>query len=210
MPNSKFYTLWIALSLIVVFVLQLVINGFTDIFVLNENSVSQIWRFATAIFLHGGFAHLLYNLFALLLFGLILEETIGSNKFLLVFIITGILANMISFNFYPSSLGASGAIMGIIGTLAILRPMMMVWAFGMVIPMALAAVIWVAGDLIGAASYLAGTPIDNTGNIAHISGIAFGAIFGIILRSIRKKQEKRHKIEVPEHMMRRWETLYMD
>lgn len=101
--------------------------------------------------------------------------------------------------------------MGIIGVLAIIKPMMMVISFGMIVPMSVAALIWVIGDLIGAAGYLSGNPLDNTGNIAHLSGIFLGIIYGIILRiNHNKKIAKTHKIEIPEHLLRRWETLYMD
>ena len=199
----KFYTFWIALAVIIIFMLQSFISGFTELFILNELSWVQPWRFLTSIFLHGSATHLLSNLFALLFFGLILEKTIGSNRFLGVYLISGVLANVVAINFYTSSLGASGAIMGIIGTLAIIKPAMMVWAFGMVVPMAVAAVIWVAVDAFGLF-----IP-SNVGHIAHLSGIAFGIIFGILFRISHKKKEKRHTIEVPEHLLRRWEALYM-
>jgi len=91
----------------------------------------EIWRFLTAVFLHGGVGHILFNGFALLLFGSILERFVGGRRFLIVFFVTGILANLISVNFYSSSLGASGAIFGVIGALVIVRPGLTVWAFGM-------------------------------------------------------------------------------
>ena len=102
------------------------------------------------------------------------------KKFLLVFFVSGILANIISVFFYPSSLGASGAISGIIGALIIVRPMLVVWAFGLPMPIFIAGIVWVAGDLIGAIGYFAGNPIDNTGNIAHLAGMFFGLLFGIV------------------------------
>jgi len=76
--------------------------NFTKTFVLNQLAYPQIWRFATAIFLHANITHLFYNLFALFFFGIALEKLIGSRKFLLVFFTSGIIANIISFNFYPS------------------------------------------------------------------------------------------------------------
>ena len=200
----KYYAFWIAIILVATFALQSFVNGFTDALILNESSFSQPWRFITSMFLHGSLSHLLANLFALLLFGFILERTIGSERFLAVYLISGILANLIAVNFYSTSLGASGAIMGIIGTLAILRPLMGVWVFGMILPMSIAAVIYIIIDAIGVF-----IP-SNIGHIAHLSGIAFGIIFGTILRiSKSKKEKKTHKIEVPEHLLRRWETLYM-
>jgi len=202
--GMKYYAFWIAIILVATFALQSFVNGFTDALILNESSFSQPWRFITSMFLHGSLSHLLANLFALLLFGFILERTIGSEKFLAVYLISGILANLIAVNFYSTSLGASGAIMGIIGALAILRPLMGVWVFGMILPMSIAAVIYIIIDAIGVF-----IP-SNIGHIAHLSGIAFGIIFGTILRiSKSKKEKKTHKIEVPEHLLRRWETLYM-
>ena len=205
MSKVKLYTLYLAIILVITFILQLLIPNFTESFVLNQNSSVQIWRFITAIFLHGSVSHLIYNLFALIMFGLILEKLIGSNKILIVFFISGILANIVSFNFYPSSLGASGAIMGIIGALAVIRPLMAVWVFGMILPMFIAAIIWILGDLIGLF-----TP-DNVGHIAHLSGILFGFVLGFIFRINQEKIKKkhRHNIHVPEHLLRRWETLYM-
>jgi hypothetical protein len=69
----------------VIFLIQLLFNGFTEFFLLDSNSDVEIWRFFTAIFLHGGLAHLLYNIFALALFGSMLERFIGSRRFLVVF-----------------------------------------------------------------------------------------------------------------------------
>ena len=135
MAKMKFYTLWIALTIILVLILQTFVGGFTNLLILDQNAWTQPWKFITSIFLHGSLKHLIGNLFALLFFGFILEKTIGSNKFLGIYLASGILANLIAINFYPSSLGASGAIMGIIGALTILRPMMNVWAFGLIMPM---------------------------------------------------------------------------
>src|SRR3989338_10954625 len=98
----KFYALWLSAICILFFILQIAIPGFTDALVLNQQSFIEPWRFVTAIFLHGDITHLIYNLFALVLFGLILEKLIGSRKFLIVFIFSGIFANLISVNFYDS------------------------------------------------------------------------------------------------------------
>ena len=126
----NFYAIKLSLIICLVFVMQFFIKGFTELFVLNGLSLSQPWRFLTAIFLHGGIGHLVLNLFALVLFGSILEKFVGGKRFLGVFLVTGILANLVSFFFYNVSLGASGAIFGIIGALIFVRPLMIVWAFG--------------------------------------------------------------------------------
>ena len=125
--KNRFFALWLALICVIMFILQNYVSGFTDLLVLNEQALNgQIWRFLSAIFLHGGLSHIVYNMFALILFGLILEKLIGSRKFLLIFLLSGIVANIIGVFFYTSSLGASGAIMGIIGALTIRKPLMVV------------------------------------------------------------------------------------
>jgi len=181
--------LYLSGIIIVIFLLQLMIPGFTEFFVLNEKAVDgEYWRFVSSIFLHGGVTHLIFNLFALLFFGITLEKLAGTKRFLWIFFISGILANIISVNFYTSSLGASGSIMGIIGAVTVLRPMMMVWAFGMIMPMFVAAALWIAGDILGTIGFFAGNPIDNTGNIAHLSGIFVGVFFTLFFKTRKKKK----------------------
>src|SRR3989344_6819428 len=119
----KFYALKLSMFITIVFVFQLLMPNFTENFILNENSWSEPWRFLSAIFLHGSLVHLILNLFALAFFGSILERFIGGGWFLTVFFVTGILANLISVNFYDSSLGASGAIFGVLGALIFVRPL---------------------------------------------------------------------------------------
>ncbi len=201
MARFKFYALWLCLICIGVFILQISFTGFTELFILNQNSFSEFWRFLTAIFLHADVVHLLYNLFALALFGSILEKFIGGKKFLLIFFLSGIFASLIAVNFYPSSLGASGAVYGILGCLAIIRPKMMVWAFGFPMPMFIAAILWTLGSVLGVFMP------SNIGHIAHLSGILVGFLFGIFLR--QKRKIRREKIRIPETYMREWERRYM-
>ncbi len=205
--KNNFFSIWLSLIIIIIFIFQLIIPGFTEMFILNQASYFQIWRFLTSIFLHSNLGHLVYNLFALLLFGLILEKFIGSKNFLFVFFISGILSNVFSVNFYISSLGASGAIFGIIGCLTLIKPLMPVWAFGLIIPMFVASILWVTGDLLG---FLYAS--DNIGHLAHLSGIFIGILFGIFLKNkittIKKRKEK-SKIHIPEKNIRFWEEEFM-
>jgi len=197
----RFYALKLCLICILVFILQLMITGFTDLFILNQKSYFQYWRFLTAIFLHGSLVHLLYNMFALALFGSILEYFIKSKNFLIVFFFSGILANIMSINFYSSSLGASGAIYGILGCLVIIKPLMMVWAFGFPMPMFIAGILWVFGSVLGIFMP------SNVGHIAHLSGILIGFIIGFLLR--KKKKNKKLKIQIPNYYLKNWEDRYI-
>ncbi len=73
------------------------------------------WRLATAMFLHGGLIHIGFNMMALMQFGPALEELYGSAKYLFLYVVTG------AFGFFVSawrgnySLGASGALLGLVG-----------------------------------------------------------------------------------------------
>ncbi|MFH1803104.1 MAG: rhomboid family intramembrane serine protease [archaeon] len=208
MKKFKFYAIKLSGVLVLVFLAQVVFSGFTDLFVLNQVSWQQPWRFVTAAFLHGGIAHLIFNLFALLLFGSVLEKFIGGKRFLAVFFVTGVLANIVAVNFYSSSLGASGAIFGVIGALIFIRPMMAVWAFGMPMPLFVAGLVWIGADLIGAVGFFVGNPLDNTGNIAHLSGILFGFIFGYFYRK-NIVRRKRINVSIDEGDVRSWERSWM-
>jgi len=209
MAKQKFYPIWFSLICIFMFILQSNISGFTELFLMNQQAIPQVWRFITSIFLHGGIGHLAYNLFALILFGLLLEKFIGSKNFFIVFFSSGILAGIFSYSFYPSSLGASGAILGIIGALAVVKPLMTIFAFGMIMPMFVAAILWAIGDLLG--FLYADT---NVGYVAHLSGIAVGFVFGLLFRINNKKLSKGDSVSfsnklVPEKEMRDWEDYYM-
>ena len=176
----KFYSLWILLIILIVFILQ-IIPGFTEAFLLNEKATTelQIWRFLTAIFVHGDITHFLFNSFALFFFGIVLEKLVGSRKFFLIFLLSGIIANIISVNFYESSLGASGGIYGLIGALVVIRPFMLVWTFGMLMPLFIALILWATADVLRTMGVFGPT---NIGSIAHLSGILIGFLLELLLR----------------------------
>src|SRR4030042_1234041 len=88
------------------------------------------WMFITSVFLHADLSHLLFNLFALYFFGSSLERRIGGRLFVALFLLSGIFGNLgymiTASNPYVPGLGASGAIYGVVGTLAILVPFVVV------------------------------------------------------------------------------------
>lgn len=76
------------------------------------------WRIITAMFLHGGFMHILFNMFSLFLFGPELEKIAGKARFLAVYFLAGIgggLATVLTQNMTYATVGASGALFGIFG-----------------------------------------------------------------------------------------------
>lgn len=87
----------------------------------KENSLIQsgeYYRLFTCMFLHGGIVHIFFNMYALYAIGPFVEETYGKYKYLLIYIVSGILASIFSFVFTTAvSIGASGAIFGLFGAI---------------------------------------------------------------------------------------------
>ena len=181
----KCVALWLSLACIAMFVVQQIIG--TDTVILDKNVVEEPWRYVTSLFAHANIGHLLTNLFALGLFGLILEGRIGPKRVFWLFILSGILINILTP--YTRSLGASGGIFAILGTLTVLRPFMIVWVWGAPMPMILAGAVWLIQDIIGAF-----VPSD-LGNLAHIIGLTIGMAAGFYWRKqygdrcVRKRKE---------------------
>ena len=111
---------------------------------------------------------------------------------------------MISVNIYESSLGASGAIYGILGALIVLRPFMLVWAAGVPVPMIVAGVFWVLADVSGVFD-----PSSNIANFAHLSGMLFGLLIGFFYRLRSRLPRRVDKFRIDEGLVRRWEKYYM-
>ncbi|MGE5436235.1 MAG: rhomboid family intramembrane serine protease, partial [Syntrophothermus sp.] len=87
------------------------------------------WQLITYQFLHGGFSHILFNMFALWMFGMEIENVWGSKRFLIFYLTCGVVAGL--FHLVMSSLltgltaptiGASGAIFGVMVAFAMLFP----------------------------------------------------------------------------------------
>jgi len=77
----------------------------------------QWWRLITAMFLHGGLIHIGFNMMNLMQFGPALEELYGSPRFLFLYTVTGAVGFFFSALGGHLSLGASGALLGIIGAI---------------------------------------------------------------------------------------------
>ncbi len=77
----------------------------------------QYWRFVTPIFLHANILHLGLNMLNLIVLGIFVERIFGHVRFLLIYFVTGIISIVASFYFSPQeiSVGASGAIFGLVG-----------------------------------------------------------------------------------------------
>lgn len=170
---------------IVFFILQIILGDtFTNsLLLMRGDFFFRPWTLLTSMFLHGNITHLLFNMYVLVMFGLLLEQRIGSKRFLFIYIFSGLIAAFVSSFIYRAALGASGAIMGMLGVLIILMPELRVLFF-FVIPMSLrvAAIIFALIDLFGI--------FPGVAHIAHLTGLGCGLMYGLYL----KKQKRRfHK-----------------
>jgi len=88
----------------------------------NPYGLIQPWRYVTSMLLHGDWMHLLYNCFSLLVFAPPLERLLGHVRYLVFFLLCGVLGNVLSMLMFQASadpyhaaVGASGGIYGVFG-----------------------------------------------------------------------------------------------
>jgi membrane associated rhomboid family serine protease len=146
----------------------------------------QYWRLFTALFLHAGFVHLLFNLFALYVLGPPLERSIGALRFAICYLISGLISSagvvvltVIGIVQVAQLVGASGCIMGIVGAWAgfLLRHRHTPHAKQRLSNVLMIVAIQTAFDL--------STP--QVSMAAHLCGLFSGAVLGFVLapRTIR-------------------------
>lgn len=147
------------------------------------------WRLITPIFIHGSFSHLLFNSFSIFLFGPGLERLVGKSKFLLIYFITGIAANIITLILEPLTyvhLGSSGAIFGLFGyyiSMVVFRKDMISQSNAQIIM------------TIAALSLIMTFLQPNINIVAHIFGFLAGLVFGTLTESKGKSILSSYKAE---------------
>ena len=142
------------------------------------------WTIVTNLFVHGSIWHILFNMITLYFFGTFLLRLLGTNTFLVIYFLGGIMGNiffMISAVFgilatpYTIVIGASGAIFALGGTLAVLTPRLRVYVFPIPAPIPLWAAVIGGFVLI---SFIGGVAWQG-----HLGGLVLGLIAGLVLRN---------------------------
>jgi len=83
----------------------------------------EVWRLFTSMFLHSDILHLVMNMFTLLLYGSLVEKFFRKYEYLIIYFVSGFIGNVFTLMIYPPnavSVGASGAIFGLLGAAFIL------------------------------------------------------------------------------------------
>ena len=140
----------------------------------------QYWRLLTSVFLHAGLSHLGSNLLVQILMGNAVERNLGHIRYLALYLLSGIGGNVISVlydraqgvNIY--SVGASGAVFGVMGTLFVLiiRGRKKLRSGSSLLTRAAFAVFY---------AVYSGFRNPYTDNVAHLGGLAFGVVLGVLL-----------------------------
>ncbi len=136
------------------------------------------WQPFTYLFLHGGFIHILFNMFVLWMFGKDLERVWGKNEFYKYYFISGVGAGLVTILFSMNStipiVGASGAIYGLLLAYGLMYPNRLVYLYG-VFPI---KVKFMVGALALIAFFASLSPEQSTiSHLTHLSGMAIGFLY---------------------------------
>ena len=152
-------------------------------------SVDDYWPFVTSMFLHGSWAHLIGNMWALWIFGDNVEDRMGSLRFLLFYLLTGVIAGLTHWFTNTDStiptVGASGAIAGVLGAYFVLFPRarivvllpILFFPFFFELPAVVYLLVWFLSQLLGGAvSRLSSANVGGIAFWAHVGGFAAGIV----------------------------------
>jgi membrane associated rhomboid family serine protease len=164
-----------------IFLLQMASGrAVTNAFGLSPTDVAggAIWQLFTYMFLHGGFMHLLFNMFALWMFGRDLEHDWGTREFMKFYLVCGVGAGVVTqialWGSPIPTIGASGAIFGILLAFGMMYPNRLIYLW-MFIPIKAKYMVVLFGlmELFSSMKYAA----DGIGHFTHLGGLLVGFLY---------------------------------
>ncbi|HEY8897082.1 MAG TPA: rhomboid family intramembrane serine protease [Niastella sp.] len=161
----------------------------------------------TSMFMHGGLAHLLGNMMYLWIFGDNVEDALGHVKYLFFYLLCGLLASLSQVfstvvfgqNLYIPSLGASGAISGMLGAYLRLYPgkdvHLWIFLFIISVPAFIAVGVWFAFQVVNGLGALGGQEAGGVAYAAHIGGFVAGLLLigGFAKQFIARRRAARNR-----------------
>ncbi len=168
----------------------------------------------TSVFLHGGWFHLIGNMWFLWVFGNNVEDAMGHGRFVAFYLLCGVLAALAQILVQPGSpvpmVGASGAISGIMGAYLVLYPRVRVhmliflgfFITTITVPAYLMLLYWALLQAIGGAPAVAGAASGGVAYLAHLGGF----VAGLVLIKLFAKPElvAAHKVRTSVGVYHRW------
>lgn len=147
----------------------------------------QWWRLFTAMFLHGGFIHLGFNLYFAWIVGRVCEQIYGSAAYAVVYLGSGLIASLVSAAWQPAvvSVGASGALFGVFGAFLAFT----VRRRSMLAPEFVRGVLRNGVILVGV-NLAIGIAIPGIDVVAHIGGLVAGFGLGYLIAALAEKPVK--------------------
>jgi hypothetical protein len=156
-----------------------------SLFLLTTENPFYLWTWITSVFSHGGFTHILFNGIALYFFGPVVERQVGSKAFTVLFLVSGAVAGLgqiglsLALGETSAVLGASGAIMAIMGVLTVLNPDMRVLLYFFIpVPIWLLTFGYAGLSVVGVLSPTTNVLGGNVAHMAHLSGLVIGLLYG--------------------------------
>jgi membrane associated rhomboid family serine protease len=155
----------------------------------GENLLSLV----TSMFLHADIIHIALNMLFLLVSGDAVERELGNFRFLGLYLACGIIAGL--FHSYLNSastiptIGASGAIFGVLAAFAILFPFRWIFKLFGFIPIPMPAIIFVFVTILTETAYVSSGVLENVAHTAHVGGFLAG-VFLTLLFIPKKRAEK--------------------
>jgi membrane associated rhomboid family serine protease len=138
------------------------------------------WQIVTYMFLHGGFFHLFFNMLALWMFGMELENTWGSRKFLIFYLLCGVggaIANLLITPLLGQAaptVGASGAVFGVLIGFAMLFPNRLIYLYFLIpVKAKYLIAIWIGLELFFGVTGSS----EGVAHFAHLGGVAVGLVY---------------------------------
>jgi membrane associated rhomboid family serine protease len=157
----------------------------------------EYYRTLTSMFLHGGWLHIIGNMLYLWIFGNNVEDSMGHLRFVIFYLLTGVIAACAHIAIQPAStiptIGASGAVSGILGAYLVLHPhariktLVPLFVFFTVayIPAWLFLVVWIGWQVLSQSLVSASPTAGGVAYGAHIGGFIAGALLISLFRKYR-------------------------
>jgi len=187
-------TPWVLRILIVtvlMFFVQQTAAGATSLLYLVPTQVlSRPWTLVTYMFLHGGLGHIFWNMLGLYFFGPRVEARMGSQRFLTLYLVSGVVGALFSVVLAPryAVLGASGAVLGVLMAFARFWPRERLYIWGVLpIEARWLVLIYAAIDILG----FNGFGRLGIANMAHLGGFAGALLYLLFLE--RRQGARRFK-----------------